>query len=59
MGKVLKEFDSYNYRVFFVCFMYVMENGFGDICVLDWNKKCVVVVSKLSFKKFEYEGYKE
>lgn len=56
MGKELKEFDSYNYRVFFVCFMYVMENGFGDICVLDWNKKSVVVVSKLSFKKFEYEG---
>lgn len=59
MGKELKEFDSHNHRAFFACPMYVTENGLGDICVSDWNKKSVVVVSKSSSKKFEYEGHKE
>lgn len=49
---------SYMYFCMYVC-MYVTQNGLEDIDVSIWNKISVVVESKSSSKKVEYEGHKK
>lgn len=58
-GKVVKEFDTHNHKPFFSCPMYITESKHEDICVSDWKRKSVIVVTQSSSKKFEYEGHKD
>lgn len=38
--------------------IYIIENKNGDICIFDWYKEVLVVVNKLGFYWFFYNGVK-
>lgn len=38
--------------------IYIIENKNGDICIFDWYKEVLVVVNKLGFYRFFYNGVK-
>ncbi|XP_061179554.1 uncharacterized protein LOC133188191 [Saccostrea echinata] len=58
-GDVLQEiqYDS-QYQPLFGKTNYVVENGNGDVCVADWDKKAVTVVDKFGIFRFSYTGNK-
>ncbi|XP_062580034.1 uncharacterized protein LOC134242042 [Saccostrea cucullata] len=58
-GDVLQEiqYDS-QYQPLFKDATYVVENGNGDICVADYDKKAVIVVDKFGIFRFSYTGNK-
>ncbi|XP_061179971.1 uncharacterized protein LOC133188519 [Saccostrea echinata] len=58
-GDVLQEiqYDSL-FQPLFGKTNYVVENGNGDICVADWDKKAVTVVDKFGIFRFSYTGNK-
>ncbi|XP_062589298.1 uncharacterized protein LOC134250953 [Saccostrea cucullata] len=59
-GDVLQEiqYDS-EYQPLFGKTNYVVENGNGDICVADYDKKVMIVVDKFGIFRFSYTGNKE
>ncbi|XP_062580152.1 uncharacterized protein LOC134242136 [Saccostrea cucullata] len=58
-GDVLQELQyDYQYQPLFKKAVYAVENGNGDICVADWDKKAVTVVDKFGIFRFSYTGNK-
>ncbi|XP_062601975.1 uncharacterized protein LOC134263606 [Saccostrea cucullata] len=51
------QYDS-QYQPLFGKTNYVVENGNGDVCVADWDKKAITVVDKFGIFRFSYKGNK-